>query len=274
MKLSLYVLITCIPKYTKIQKQILQTLNHTRTQMIQSILWTYLIVKKGRFSKGKKKKGMTSYNKKIRLSKTFICNFQICILRENIFFSLVTTPVPHTRNCSNSLQEAESDCPTWCKMWSPILGTEQSQKPSSPLTEWEQLCREGPQGHSGEVDEKSAVQPHSEWWLTNTAQHWQEHGQQVQKWHFPLFSTHEITWGVLRPALGCQHEAHWGRWGWRPPKWLQMDGARSVQPREKGSTIAVFSYKMGSVMEDGARHFLVAPKEQEAHFVARGAPTR
>lgn len=217
---------------------------------------------------------MTSYNKKIRLSKTFICNFQICILRENIFFSLVTTPVPHTRNCSNSLQEAESDCPTWCKMWSPILGTEQSQKPSSPLTEWEQLCREGPQGHSGEVDEKSAVQPHSEWWLTNTAQHWQEHGQQVQKWHFPLFSTHEITWGVLRPALGCQHEAHWGRWGWRPPKWLQMDGARSVQPREKGSTIAVFSYKMGSVMEDGARHFLVAPKEQEAHFVARGAPTR
>ena len=47
-----------------------------------------------------------------------------------------------------------------------------------------------------------------------------------------------------------------------------MEGARSVQPREKGSTIAVFSYKMGSVMEDGARHFLVAPKEQEAHFVA------
>lgn len=132
MKLSLYVLITCIPKYTKIQKQILQALNHTRIQMIQSILWTYLIVKKGRFSKGKKKKRVWQVIiKKNRLSETFICNFQICILRENIFFSLVTTPVPHTRNCSNSLQEAESDCPTWCK----ILYLEQNS-PKNRAVPW------------------------------------------------------------------------------------------------------------------------------------------
>lgn len=92
MKLSLYVLITCIPKYTKIQKQILQALNHTRIQMIQSMLWTYLIVKKGRFSKGKKKKGMTSYNKKKQAFRDLYLQLSDLYFKRKHFFLISNNP--------------------------------------------------------------------------------------------------------------------------------------------------------------------------------------
>lgn len=132
-------------------------------------------------------------------------------------------------------------------MWSPILGTEQSQKPSMLLTEWEQLCREGPQGHSGQTDDKSAVQPHSEWRLMNTAQYWQEHGQQMQKmtllslqhsWNHTGSTAH--SFGPLAQDTLRQARLQ------RPPRWLETEEARSAQPGEKGNTIPIFSYKMGT----------------------------